>query len=156
MGNKDKNERGGNEVMIKQKIARQELKDKEELHGYRSSFEDDRSVSVVCHETYYEFTFVKNGGSAVITTQVTVSRDAGDELAVLIRRLNGSMDEIKKWEAELQRELAKRNEGLLKWLLGESGEFPARKQGEGQFWWRSELRKRMERLFSQEQVEKAK
>ena len=36
-------------------------------------------------------------------------------------------------------------DGIFKWLLGEY-DFPARKEGEGAYWWRTELRKKLSRL----------
>jgi hypothetical protein len=33
-------------------------------------------------------------------------------------------------------------EGAIRWACGEIGEFPPRKEGQGAFWWRSELRRR--------------
>lgn len=33
-------------------------------------------------------------------------------------------------------------EDAIRWALGEKGDFPARQEGEGAYWWRSELRRR--------------
>jgi hypothetical protein len=33
-------------------------------------------------------------------------------------------------------------EGAIRWACGEVGEFSPRKEGQGAFWWRSELRRR--------------
>ena len=30
----------------------------------------------------------------------------------------------------------------IRWALGEGGEFPVRMEGQGQYWWRTELRRR--------------
>jgi hypothetical protein len=35
---------------------------------------------------------------------------------------------------------------IIKWLLGEFGDFPVRQEGEGAYYWRDELRKRLEKL----------
>lgn len=38
---------------------------------------------------------------------------------------------------------------LIKWLLGENGEFPIRQEGQGLYWWRKELRKRAEFILKE-------
>lgn len=38
------------------------------------------------------------------------------------------------------------------WALGENGEFPERKTGEGAYWWRTELRRRAKTMKSRELV----
>jgi hypothetical protein len=35
---------------------------------------------------------------------------------------------------------------IFQWLMGANGEFPHREQGEGAYWWRKELRRRLEAI----------
>ena len=56
-----------------------------------------------------------------------------------------SAEESLKTE-ETDNEALEMENGILKtairWALGEAGEFPTRRRGTGQFWWRDELRSR--------------
>jgi len=43
--------------------------------------------------------------------------------------------------AELEAEVARLRK-VIRWALGEIGNFPTRRKAEGAYWWRRELRKR--------------
>ena len=46
-----------------------------------------------------------------------------------------------KAELAAMEEKMLRYESAIKWALGEIGEFPTRKEGDGAYWWRNKLRK---------------
>jgi len=49
--------------------------------------------------------------------------------------LLAEVDPSPDWEREI-----KQLRNAVKWALGENGEFPERKENEGNFWWRKNLR----------------
>lgn len=62
-------------------------------------------------------------------------RDA-EEAGRIIRELDAERDALRR--------RCERLESSVRWALGESGDFRSRKDGEGAYWWRTELRKRAE------------
>lgn len=58
--------------------------------------------------------------------------------AVNLRNLNEVLESMGRTKAERIIQL----ENAIRWALGENGDFPPREEGQGAYWWRTELRRR--------------
>ena len=47
-----------------------------------------------------------------------------------------------QYDVPILLEVIERQQAALRWALGENGDFRERLQGEGRYWWRTELRAR--------------
>lgn len=65
-------------------------------------------------------------------------------LAAEASKQAGELDRMTQLEAERDkaREEAERYRRAITWALGEEGDFPTRQPDEGNYWWRTELRRR--------------
>ena len=68
-----------------------------------------------------------------------------DSIAEFARRNEPKLDTAIKQIDEVC-EQWKKVRYIFKWLLGEEGDFPARREGDGVYYWRTELRKKIEAL----------
>lgn len=103
-------------------IARAEAAEKDSNHQCRERAKEvERRIAVERDLDYYRFLH-GNQAKTIVETQAKVAAAQA--------------------EAGHHRMLAKGFENVIRWALGEIGEFPSRPEGRGPYHWRDELRKR--------------
>lgn len=85
-----------------------------------------------------ETTLTRRGNGE--TNPIRVITQYWDRDGNLLAEEDPSPDIKRRFQASIDR--ANRLCDVIDWALGEAGEFPIRKRGEGVYWWRKELRRR--------------